>query len=275
MTIPRRVHSTIAILAGSLLLSPPAFADDENGATGYGAFAFSDSSGTRVLALGTLKHPEKIHTLVTPTGQELPVRFEASQPESPQSTGRQTYWNFDNTRGQRFRIENGVLPEGDVGFLATDSLLSVGQPMELFGESPETGDLSPRRDRALEEALGRKILRSWNLASFDSGSVRLYEFVTKGTSHLGTLVLYDGSKAIRSDIEAQSPDSTEVWREGDDGHIDGEAIKVLFIIKGKAGIFMADSWGAEEGEDLTLLRCPPGGTTFENDATAYRYWYPR
>ena len=92
---------------------------------------------------------------------------------------------------------------------------------------------------------------------------------------MASLVMDDGARAIRSDIEVQSPDSTEVWREGDDGHISGEAIKILFVIKGKAGIFMADSWGAEEGEDLTLLRCPPGGSTFEIDANAYRYWYPR
>jgi hypothetical protein len=268
----------IALLV-SLASVSAAFAGNENVASRYGAFAFADSSGTRVLALAPLEHPERVHSLIVKPGHRFRVTYEATQGDSPRDTGRQTYWNFRNTAGQRFRIEGGTISPDDFGFLAMDSLASTGTMVRLQRDlrtcemSADFADIDP----VLEKKLERRILRCWNLATYeDWGRIRLYEFAPKGKSYLASIILQEiGDTLIREDIPADAEDSTEVWRVGDGGRISPEAFDILFVLHGDRETFLATSWDGEEGQDLDLFRSSADGLTFELIASAYRYWLAR
>lgn len=244
----------------------------------FGAFAFADSSGTRVLAVSPLRHPEQVHTLIV-GGRQFPVRYDGKQQRSKQSDGRDRAYNFAHVEGDRFRLVGGCVLPDETAFLATDSLLALGGlPMRVERDGRPCAEQDGTR-KSIESERGRRTLRCWRLANYGSdrtyGEVDLVEFVPQGRNWLASIyVSYSdgGPTWLTEDYAVTLSDSSSVWRVDDDGKIDEEAFDVLFILNSRSGFLMGLSWGGAEGESLELLS--PRGRELVPIAMGYRYTAP-
>lgn len=78
-----------------------------------GSFAYVDSTGTHLLALGALGDPSEIRGAICSTGLPLKVRYDRRQGRQKGDNGRQTVSNFGREEGDVFRVLDGTAqPDG-------------------------------------------------------------------------------------------------------------------------------------------------------------------
>jgi hypothetical protein len=241
----------------------------------YGAFAYADSSGTRLLALSAPAHPDSVAEAVCQSRTRLPVRFVGHQPRAPADNGRQRAHNFDNEEGDVFQVTDGSVRPDETCFLATAALLALGPPRTADSRPQTATDSScAAGDRArLSQAKARQAVSCARIRAVDALThVVAVEFERRGDSALASLVLFGPDGMTFLDFPAVHEPEGDTWRVGDGGTFDPSAFDILFIIHGPSGKAIAVTWGAEEGESLTLAATAAAGDTFVPLVQDYRYW---
>jgi hypothetical protein len=265
------LHAVLLSVANGIV-----WASEGDSASVYGCYGFADSSGTHVLALSRLQHPENIRVLLAGEGRRFPVRYEGEQKRTQGGDGRDAVRNFAFIGGQRFRIEGGAVWPDESCFLATDTLLVWGRSLEVESAFKECG-IDEGGASQLEAMKHRKVSGCWHLASLGDdwldGFVDLYQFAPVGSQYLASLVLYSNEPPVICDFPAEMKDSSSVWRVDDEGDIHADGFRVLFVLKGDQGYLMGLSSLGEEGEDLHLLRST-GKTGLKIIHGDYRYLAP-
>ena len=240
----------------------------------YGAFAYADSSGARLLVLSEPTHPDSVVEAVCQSRARLPVRFVGHQARSPDDNGRQRASNFANEAGAVFEVARGSVRPDETCFLATAALLALG-PLRTADSGPTAADSScaPGDSARLSRAQARRVVSCARIGAVDELThVVAVEFERRGDSALASLVLTDPDGMTSLDFPAVHQPEGDTWRVGDGGTFDSSAFDLLFIISGPSGRAIAVTWGAEEGESLTLAVSVTARDTFVPVVQGYRYW---
>lgn len=267
------------IVAAALLAVPRAPAQDDDAAVEpgepslYGSFAFSDASGTFVLALSPLANPRSVQALITQDGRRLRVEYQGEQKATAGGDGRDAARNFASLAGQRFRIVSGRVGSDENCFLAAKPAADLGPPAAL---KRDVRPCAPADSVALESRHQRTLAHCWSLASAEPhATVHLYEVAPSGPERVAGIAVFDGRSwatwKYRAKVSEEDPSS--VWRVGDEGQLSPQSFDVLFMLRAGKSWLIGVAWYGEEGTDLNLYRTGEGGT-MKSVAAAYRYLAP-
>lgn len=252
-------------LATSQLATPP---PDGSGFS----FAYVDSSGTQLLALGPLAAPTAMLGAVCGGENVLHVAHDRRQERGKEDTGRQLASNFAMEAGEVFRVKDGFAKPDETCLLTQDSVLLAAvaerRPLELAACSARQSDL-------LAVVAGRKLVDCWRVEALGGRAETVVaQFVTIDTSALAALAIVDDSVRLYHPFPAtyHGPDS-DLWRVDDQGEFAPGTLKTLFAARMRDEWVLAFSWAGAEGESSTVLGSD--GTRGARElATAYRYWVP-
>ena len=251
-----------------------AFRTAEAETTEYGSFAFVDPTGTRLLALTDLKHPEWIRAALCAGGRRLLAQFELRQEGTQAHDGRDLAYNFRNQPGDVFRLPQGKARADETCFLAEDTLVSAGKLRSVEPAGP--ADCPQREQERLALVKRRRVQNCWRIAQVSSDKhVLLIEFAREGREALASIVLVGSQTAIFHDYPGEyRGEGRDLWRVEDAGALHPEDFRVLFVLEGQGFSAMGIGWAGSEGESLSLA-VAKDGQLFQEAQNGYRYWVPR
>jgi hypothetical protein len=247
---------------------------------GIGGFAFSNSSGSKLILLGSAFRSssgqpdesgftdmqmaaESVQTAFCRDGHRTPVRFERRQRDDGKAQGRQTRFAFDHLDGLIFQ----VLPPG-LGDQATTCLVTTdtyAKALEPVAYRPAKGrysedvpECAPTLAGTIANRRSRPVRKCWTLtAGPEPGGPRVLavEFARQGNDALASIVVSDGSRLIFADQRGShaSYGDSSVWRVDDPGTIVPSWFDVLLLARRGREIVLAFSWGAPEGAMVRLV----------------------
>ena len=234
------------------------------------AFAFSDATGQRVLAVGSVAAPKLLTRLVC-GGTLLGARYSNTQERGREDNGRETYHNFDNRPGPVFAVEGGTARVGSTcllgsaGFFANRTVHEVNQASK--------GDCDAKTSEAISHAQKRKVKRCALLGNAALTSFVVVEFEPSGQERLLGLAVVSGNRVSQQSYSAKATaDGTSCWRVDDGCNFSPEAFRIPFILTGDRGTELFVLWDGPEGQSAELLKV--NGGVLEPEASASRYWSP-
>ena len=236
----------------------------------YGAFAYPDARGTRLLAPSSLPQPSSFHTALC-TGRRFSVRFERHQAGRAGNDGRATSANFDKLAGNVFTVLDGSIAATAVCLLAADSLLASAAL--LPAQSPAAPGICSLDVRSrLESSRHRRVANCWPIASVAAGrSIVLAEFARQDRDALASLALLDNGRTIFADYPAVfRGEGQDLWRVDDGGILSAEGMEILFLLQRDSSYVLGVNWLASEGASLALF-VSKGSDNFVQ--VIKDYWY--
>jgi hypothetical protein len=257
--------------AAALALPPPALPDVATAT--LGAFAFADSSGTRLLASSTVGQRDSLHAAICQGGVEARARFVRMQPRSPRDDGRQTARNFANQEGALYQVDSGTVGADRTCFLVGDRLRTLGRLVVpratpiVACDAMERTRLARAKDRAVDACT--RLLRVDSLTT-----VYGIQFQRLGDDLLASIALAGADTIAFLDFPAQFRGDDDTWRVGDGGRFDAAAFSILFVQQGAGWSAIALTWAGEEGENIRLAATTRRVDVLEDAVTDYRYWVP-
>lgn len=252
-------------------LNPPSLSAPPLDSSAF-SFAYVDSSGTQLLALGPLASPSAVRGTICGGSKALHVAHDRRQERGEQDTGRQQASNFAMEAGEVFRVQDGFARPDETCLLTQDTTLLTAlverSPLELAG-------CSARQTALLEAAAGREVVKCWRIEAMERRAETVAaQFVTVDTSALAALAIVDDSVRLFHPFAAryEGPDS-DTWRVDDQGVFAAEALTTLFVARTVGTYVLAFSWAGAEGESNALV-VADGPRAARELARDYRYWVP-
>ena len=237
-----------------------------------GTFAYADSSGTQLLALGPLADPSKVVGAVCSGGSVLPARYDRRQRGERDDSRRQIVTNFNRERGIVFRLTGGKARPDETCYLSADSaLLAKAIGVTPLGLPP----CSPPQVSRLATAKQREVVHCWRFATTaPDAELVAAQFATIDSNALAGLVLVRDTSLLFQDFPAvyRGPDES-VWRVDDQGRFSPRDLAVLFVARVSQAYVMAITWAGAEGESDELVLAD-STDTFRTVVRDYRYWVP-
>lgn len=258
-------------------------------APGLGAFAFTNTAGTRLMLVGeslgrspgapplgdASKPYAALRTAFCSDGLSHRIAFERAQSEDGRDEGRRSHFTFDHLEGLVFRIQDpGMLAEGANCFLAAQTFeRSVAVvPALLAGERKFIrSDQRASRLSACEAGLpariasarSRAVTNCWPLRSSlgpRAPHVVLVEFARRGNAALASVVVVDRGALVFADQPGDygREGGLSVWRVDDGGRLDPSAFDVLLLARRGRNLVLAFSWAGTEATVLTLMESRRG-----------------
>ncbi len=233
------------------------------------AFAFSDASGTRLLALGSVVEPGRL-TRATCDGRVLDVAFLARQPRGANDSGRQTSSNFDQAAGMLYEIRGTPAPSAASCLLATASFFAAHPP----AAATAVRSFCDAGASAAVARLGKRIVeRCEEVGRFPGGRFVIVIYARSGKDLLAGLVLLtEEITAMRAFPASAEEGAPSCWRADDGCVFETGSHHVPFALMGPGGPTLFALWDGPEGQNLELLA--PKGGVLETMTTEYRYWVP-
>jgi hypothetical protein len=251
-------------MIGTLLLASTLFA-----ATADVAFAFSNASGTRLLAVGEVAEPARL-TRATCDGRIVETSFLAQQPAGAKDSGRQTSSNFRDAPGALYEVKGALAPGDASCLLASSAFLATHPPVAVPRREKKCSD---KVSALAARAGGRAVDRCLEVGTFPGGTLALVTYARKGDELLVGLVLFTEKVTALRRLPAKfEKDAPSCWRADDGCVFDPAAYRVPFVLTGVAEPMIFELWDGPEGQNLELMR--PKGEDLEAVASGYRYWAP-
>jgi hypothetical protein len=267
-------------------------------------FGYTDKSGSKLLMLlddGQAMEIEKAKALETALcndGRQFPIRYLRYQKRAPDSTGRQTVYNFDEDEGHLYEI-TGIRTYAYEDTFGETCMLVPPNYLQRFPnvrndlshaeletrkneyatpDDRQPTDLTPFRlvDGFAKEALariekekGRKAKLYWLLhRSGLEQQIAIVEFDPVGESRLASLVLSESNRLSFFDMPATN-NGGDCWRVSDGCQLLVRHMDVPIVL-GRAGEqLIVFTSSAEEGQVINLLQAKNGNLVPLNGG--YRY----
>ena len=237
-----------------------------------GIFAYADSSGTKLLALGAVDDSSKIIGAVCAKGRTFHVRYDRTQSRREADNGRQLAVNFANEGGQVFRLDQGQAERDETCYLSSDSVLVANaRAVRTIPHAPCTAADSTR----IATAKKRQVEHCWRFAEATQGWYLVAaQFVRIGSDALASIVAMGDSAMLFQDFpgEYRGPDEG-VWRVDDQGVFSLDGSDVLFVARFSDAFVMGLIWAGTEGESDALM-VADSTDQFRQVVRSYRYWVP-
>jgi hypothetical protein len=237
-----------------------------------GTFAYADSSGTQLLALGSLADPSTVVGAMCSGRSVLPARYERRQHGQRDDNHRQIVSNFNREQGIVFRLTGGKARSDETCYLSADSaLLAKAVRVTPLGLSA----CSPPEASRLAAAKQRDVVHCWRFSQLvPDAELLAVQFATIDSNALASLVVVGDSSLLFQDFPAvyRGPDES-VWRVDDQGVFSPDSFTILFVARLSHAYVMAITWAGAEGESDELL-VADSTHMFRTVTRAYRYWVP-
>ena len=248
-------------MIGSLLLATALSASP------HFAFAFSDASGNRLLALGSVADPARL-TRATCDGTVREVAFLAQRGGT--DSGRQTSANFDQVAGALYQVKGAAIAAGASCLLATAAFFEARPPVAVAATRRPCDGRVAAAVAGLSE---RAVERCLEVGSLPGGRLALVTYARSGAELLvGFVLVTDAVTAMRSFPATARSGAPSCWRVDDGCIFEPGAYHVPFVLAGAGGPTLFALWDGAEGQNLEILE--PKAGVLEAGATAYRYWAP-
>lgn len=289
-TMVPRMALAVALLAGAVAACTPPSADAPSATAAttkapraagavpddavpspppYGAFAYADAVGTRLLVFDSIADATALTTAICAPGTRLSVTAERGGWLSPADSAAAQ--SGDPAPRYRFRLTAGALLPDETCFVTGDAALAASavrvRPLSW-------DDCHPEWSQRVAAVRGRAVRHCWPMARVEPGTL-LYavQFVEVNRMWLASLVADDGDRLWFHDLETEARDAGEdAWRVGDGGQFSPEFIRPLVASRPPAGLVLGFSWLGQEGESAFVLAADGEGRLREV-AEGYRYGY--
>lgn len=246
------------------------------------SFALANTSGTKLIGLDSVPHPEEIAKAVCDGNRVLDVRFAREQPGNPDAPARDSSHFFDILTGQVFDVVDGNANDDETCLLVTAAFLESRQPLPFA--KPVRDDeaaKAPGEECAastkewLVKAGGRAVVRCAVLSTIAGhGRFVAVEYEPRERDFLAALVLESADRLAGMELPASGDRPAGVWRVDDDGEFEPGNFELLFALQSKvtSQIELGYSWIGAEGLSLHLIR--DSGRKFVDVRSGYRYQAP-
>ena len=237
----------------------------------YGAFAFADPSGTRLLSVSGLPRPGVFRTALCTGGRRFSVRFERRQAAQEGNDGREWSGNFDKLAGDVFAVADGRIDKDASCFLPSDALLS--EAIVLPATAPAgRGECDANLRGRLDSSRNRQVAGCRVVAHLpEDRSLVLAEFVRQDKDALASVVLIDRERLVFADYHAEYRGQGEsLWRVDDGGALDLSAFDLVFLLQRGKLYALGIAWSGAEGLNLSAF-VSSGGPLFTR--VIADYWY--
>lgn len=232
-------------------------------------FGFADSTGKRVVVCGDsadfkISEPRLITKVIGPGGSVFSLEPLKYRKQSPQSNGRQNYFNFDYCGGYYSQLIKGKLEKGASCLLVSEDFLRQWRIIKFKFEAADLRErvkCNPAAISVFEKAKRVKVSDSIELAKYGTSQLCLFMFKKPSSQEfIGNMVLMVNNVIVAEDnpgnkVEAfgvgDEPGSLESCRSGL-GY--GRYCKVLNIFSnGRDTIFFLED-GSEESTWVNLVK---------------------
>ncbi|MFF2480982.1 hypothetical protein [Paenibacillus sp. NPDC058071] len=244
-------------------------------------FGFADESGEQLITIPSEsgadpEHPEQFKAAIGNNGQWIEIEFVRLQEANEQDNGRQNMYNFNNMKGCVYKAKNGKFAPDKSYLLVKDAVIGKGALIDLKSatdsQSP-SGQYLPADAETIaqvEAIKKRKVKASSLLAESAEEKIALFVFERQGDDMLASIAYIKRNAVLFKDYPAKY-DEFSTWRV-DSGDEPG-LFEVLFLARSDEGLLLGISWGAPEGESLSILK-EADGALQETDLHSGRYWSP-
>jgi len=235
------------------------------------SFAFSNESGSHLLALPPVAAPAKLNAVVC-DGRLLDVKYVGEQAKGPKDSGRQTAGNFSQVKGSLFKLMKGTMPADALCLLAPAAAFSKRKLVPVTAASGEKCD---EKTAALMAQLGKRaVTKCLPTGTFPGARLTFAGYELDGSSALAAMALTEdtGASVVRKFPATWERGAPSCWRADDGCEFDPSSYRVAFAMSGPAGLELYALWAGPEGENAELLRVK--GSELSVAATASRYWSP-
>lgn len=234
-------------------------------------FGFTNTEGTRVLALGDVGEPKGL-TRALCGGRLLRATFVRRQRPGPRDTGRQTARNFSQAAGALFALVGGTAPADSVCLLGSEAALAKRQ---VFAIAPGAEACDAPTTAAAEALGGRPVASCTAAGRVRDGQLALVHYRPRGKELLVALLFTDAKGVIAARLfpaTKEAPAQPSCWRADDGCEFDAASYRVTFAMTGAEGLELFALWDGAEGQTAEVLRVK--GATLEVITSASRYWAP-
>jgi hypothetical protein len=276
------------VMAASRADGPPPH-EPPLAARGLGAFAFTNTSGTKLIlvgeslgaspgapALAQVSRPYLgLRTAFCSDGLSHRIAFERVQGADGRDEGRRSHYAFDHLEGLVFRIDDpGMLSEGSSCFLVARPLeqalavVPVALPWErkfipVDGRASRLATCDAGLAERIAAARSRAVTHCWPLRSANHPRVPhvvLIEFARRGNDALASVVVVDRGRLTFADQPGDygREGGLSVWRVGDGGKLDPASFDVLLLARRGRKAVLALSWVGREATVLKLMESRGG-----------------
>ena len=239
-------------------------------ASRYGAFAFADGDGKRLLVTPGIPEPARLHTALCTGGTGFPVRFER---HSSGHDARQISRNFDKLPGDMFAITRGEVEPGETCFLAADGLVSSALILPMERPAGRRGCEADRRSR-IAFLRGRQVVNCWPIARVASSKDLVFlEFARRDKDALASVLLIDADRIVFADYPAVfRGQGQDLWRVDDGGVLSPEGMQPVFLLQQGTLYTLGLEWSGTEGVSLAVF--VSNGDRFNRVINDYWYQAP-
>jgi len=211
------------------------------------AFGFSDEAGKRLLVTldDSKDRPEDFAYTISEKGELVEIEYIREQARQEGDTGRQTYRNFDKSRGHLFRIKDSSADNFRTAVVLTRGFLDEHK---FVKSCPISKAKLARAMRArIEQEKERHILKVHPLAKTQNGGrFCLVDLGTKNNVPLVSLVYIDSRRLLYRDYPGNSGEA-DTWRVDFGDEFGMDSYVVLAVFEGPNGIEVITDWAAPEG----------------------------
>ncbi|EIJ41270.1 hypothetical protein BegalDRAFT_0350 [Beggiatoa alba B18LD] len=233
-------------------------------------FAFADTTGSRLLALGELNAPDKITTALCEGNRLLPVSYVQLQSgNNNRNSLRDIAQNFNNQRGELF-----LIAEGNTRPDSTCLLLNDNDKLALGTQQPIMMGVYADCERAIIQRLTqqrqRAINQCWHLANVGkNGQIVVAEFQRQNNEMLASIIYVSPTNLIFQDYLANYNQSS-CWRIDDSCKFDPGGFHIYSVFQSAQALYLILTWDGAEGQNAMLLKA--SNALFEAVKQGYRYW---
>ncbi|MFT4602672.1 MAG: hypothetical protein ACI857_002859 [Arenicella sp.] len=236
------------------------------------AYGYANSRGEKLMMLekpdGT--NPESYEYAINKSGTLSRIESLGHQESNEDDTHRDNQYNFENTEGYLFTMNDGIADEWASTLFLTEEF--KGQRVLLSAGKKIRADLEAVDINRIETEKVRKF-KSHSLVNFYEGFGSLYfvEFEKENDSCLVSLAWITTGQITYLDFPAKY-DEMSTWRVDDGGVFDFSYYNVIAVFDSNNGIEIMTDWTGAEGSSINYLLAV--GSSFESVGGAYRYQAP-
>jgi hypothetical protein len=281
-TAPKEQSTGQTVPAGAASIDP----------AGVG-FGYTDKSGSKLLMLiddGKAMEAERakaMETALCNDGRQFPIRYLRYQKRAPDSTGRQTVYNFNEDEGHLYEITGlrtyayedtfgetcMLVPPGYVQrFPNVRNDLSREELESRIREYSTPDDRQPRdltpfqvvdgfakeTVARIQKEKGRTVKLYWLLhKSGLEQQIAIVEFEAVGDSRLASLVLAESNRLSFFDMPATNKDG-DCWRVSDNCQLLVRHMDVPIVLGRPGEQLVVFTSSAEEGQSINLFQAREG-----------------
>lgn len=218
-------------------------------------FGFADKTEKYLIAFETteeIANPEKIDLAIGDNGTILPIKFIKKQSSNENSNERENMYNFKNLDGYIYEVKQGNAMPNNNYYLVSEKDFNAKAIIKT--KNIENLEADKNTVSRIEGARKNKVKQSRVIAGSENEKMQICLVVFENRDDILVSLAYVTPEKIIFKDYTEEVDSDSEWVDSENGEINTEMFKVLFVARSTQGILLGITCvGAEiESTDLML-----------------------